>query len=270
MKSFLKKVYVKEGETGILSISPVHGFPLADVADMGSKMLVITDDDPVLAREVAEQLGMEFYETRGQISQCSDIEAALDEAQERAGRGERAVKLLEFGDLPGCGFSTDGTELLQAMIRRGMTNVAAGLIWDPQAVHICHEVGPGADLLMRIGGKASVFSGTPLDLNISVIRTYRDFVCATWIGDIALGDVAVVRSGDIELLLVSRRVLCGGMQVFRELGVEPSDKQYLVFKYIHDSDPIVAYGSTLDYKQWPFTQITRPKWPWDENPFEST
>ena len=269
MKSLLEKVYARERQDDILSISPVHGFGMANVADMGSKMLVVTDDDLKLARETAEELGKVFYGARGQMMKGGEIGAELEQAQERANKGEKAIQLVEFSDLAGCGFPTDGTELLGAMFERGMTNVAVGLVWDPMAVSICHDVGPEAELMMRIGGKASPLSGTPMDLNVIVERIFKDVVIDTWVGDISLGDAAVVRSGDTELILVSRRVLGYDLQVFRDLGVEPSDKQYLLLKYVHEhNNAIFIFGSSLDHRNWPFTCIARPKWPWDMKPFD--
>lgn len=269
MKSFLEAVCAREREQGILSISPVHGCPLAAIADMGSKMLVITDNDRDLADKTAEELGMAFYEIRGQQSQYLDINTALDQAQEKAVKGEKRITLLEWGDLAGAGFPTDGTELLQAMFERGMTNVAVGLMWDPLAVSICQDAGAGADLMLRIGGKACQYSGAPMDLNVVVEKIYKEAVITTWLGDLNLGDTAVVRSGETEIILVSKRAQGYLPEAFRDLGVEPDDKQYLLVKHTHGDDLINVWGASLDLKKWPTTKgITRPKWPLDENPFD--
>lgn len=269
MKSFLETVYARERESGILSISPVHGCPLAAIADLGSKMLVVTDNDPDLARNTAEDLGMAFYEIRGQQSQYLDIDTALNQAQEKAAKGKKGIQLLEWGDLAGSGFPTDGTELLQAMFERGMTDVAVGFIWDPLAVSICHDAGQGAELILRIGGKASQFSGAPIDLKVIVERIYTAAIISTQqIGNMNLGDAAVVRSGDSEIILVSKRAFNYGPEAFRNLEVEPDNKQYLLLKHFHDNDHINVWGTSLDLNKWPTTTgITRPKWPLDENPF---
>lgn len=263
MKSFLGRVYTKEKDPGVLSLSPVHGFPFADIKDMGSKMLVITDDDPLLAERLAVELGHDFYNTKGQMSAYGDVDVALEQARARAAKGERGIQLLEFGDCPGCGFATDGTELLTAMLEKQMTNVAVGLLWDPLAVAICHAVGTGAECSLRIGGKASTLSGTPLDLSVIVERIDQNVCVDAWSGRACLGDTAVVRSGEVQLILVSERVLCGGVEVIKKFGIDPQSKQYLLFKYSNDSEPIVVYGANFNYQTWPFTNVARPKWPWE-------
>jgi microcystin degradation protein MlrC len=276
VKGLLESVVEGERLEGILSISPVHGYPLANIPDMGTKMLVIADKDIELAREVAEEFGLAYSESRGRLDKFGDINSPLNEAQERAAKGEQ-ITLVDWGDCVGVGFPCDGTEILQVMLQRGMTDVVVGMVWEPLAVSICHDVGVGAELNLRIGGKVSLASGAPLDLNVIVERIYRDVVINNWEDDVTPCDAAVVRCGETQLCLVSKRFLPSGLQALRDLGVEPSNKQYLLTKYVADLNNddesregrhiIHIFGSTLNYKHWPAARITRPKWPWDENPF---
>lgn len=265
MKSFLQQVIEREKQEGILSISPVHGFPLADVIDMGSKMLVITDNNQALAKATAEELALQFFEARGQMAQYGGVDAVLDRVQPRASKGEMQIKLLEFSDLAGCGFPTDGTELISGMMARGIDNFAAAVIWDPLAVSTCIHAGEGAELMMRIGGKASALSGTPLDLRVEIKRIELNAKIDTWVGEMHLGDVVVVRSGNIELILASERVLGYNETIFDTFGIDASSKQYLVFKYTHHIDDVeFVYGGNFDYRNWNFIHIQHPKWPWDK------
>jgi len=274
MKSFYQRGIETEKLPGILSISPVHGFPLADVPDMGSKMLVITDNNLELAVATAKELGEAFHQVKGQQfkrvagrdSAYVDVAEALSIAKKQASQGKKGIKLVEWGDLAGCGFPTDGTELLESMLNEGMTNLAVGLMWDPLAVSICMDVGQGQIINMRIGGKASQLSGKPLDLRVSIDRVIKDLTIQTWVGDVDLGDTAVVSIGDAQMILVSQRALGYGVEVFSDLGVDLDKKQYLILKYMRGSeDAINVLGKNFDPLNWPFTRISRPKWPWDDN-----
>lgn len=270
MKSFFEKVCATEKQEGVLSISPVHCFPLADIPDMGSKMLVITDDNLVLAQETAEALGREFFAIGKQLK-IESVDISLDAAQKKADDGGKGIQLVDMGDLAGCGFPTDGTQLLQAMLERGMTNLAAGFIWDPSAVAICLDAGVGIELTLRIGGKASPLSGSPLDLKVMVERVHSQLGIVNGVGVTNFCDVALVRQGDTELLLVSKRVFAVDFKAFAAMGIEPKSKQYLLVKFITEtySDAIFVYGPNYDYRNWPFTRISRPKWPWDKDPFST-
>ena len=268
MKSFYNKVIEREHGEGILSIAPIHGFPLADVPDMGSKVLVITDNNSELAQTTANELAMEFYQTKGQMAQYGGADTVLDRVAPRAAKGEMEIKLLEWSDLVGCGFPTDGTELIGRMLARGITNFAAAILWDPMAVTICKNAGEGSELMLRIGGKASTLSGAPLDLRVEVLRLYPNAAIDTWVGEMQLGDVAVVRSGDTEIILAAERVLGYNETIFDTFGIDRSSKQYLIFKYNHRCDDVeFVYGSSFDYRNWDFVHISRPKWPWDDYPF---
>lgn len=267
MKTFYSSVLAKEKDKDILSVSLVHGFPLADVADMGAKVLVVTDNDPQMASSIARELGEDFFKTKGQMSLYGSIGEALDKAEERHQKKESMVPLVEFSDLAGCGFPTDSTELLRAMMSRGMDNFVAGIIWDPLAVSICMNVDVGTHLMLRIGGKSSIYSGLPLDLRVSVKRLYHSLSIDTWLGKANLGDTAIVESGRKRFILSSNRVLGYGIDSFSELTGDISNTDYLVMKYVHDCvSPIYVYGASYDHTQWKFEKVRRPKWPWENLP----
>ena len=54
MAGLVRRFKAVERETGVLSVSFAHGFPWGDTPDTGSRVLVITDDDPALAATWAE------------------------------------------------------------------------------------------------------------------------------------------------------------------------------------------------------------------------
>ena len=237
MRSFIQKIQERENEAGILSISPVHGYPCANTVDVGNKMLVVTDNAPHLAHQTAKELGTVFCELLKQTSLWIDFDTALNQIQKKATKGVMANKVVEWSDSPGAGFPMDGTKLLLAMLKRGMTNVAAGCIYDPLAVSIARKAGAGAKLMMRIGGKVSSLSGSPLDPEVVVERVYKD-VTLPVPGRVKKKkcDVAVVRSGETELLLASERINGAGLQPFRTVGIEPENKQYLLLKHASGFD----------------------------------
>ena len=57
MRSFVDRVKGLEGKDGVLSISIGHGFPWGDVPDLGTRLLVVTDDRPDDGAALAESLG---------------------------------------------------------------------------------------------------------------------------------------------------------------------------------------------------------------------
>lgn len=131
---------------------------------------------------------------------------------------------------------------------------------------------------MLIGGKYSPLFGDPLDLDVRVERLYRatDEPIASWPGEMTPCDIVVVRSGETELLLSSKRVLGIGIKYFVDLGIDPETKHYLILKCSYQAGldglkprkSLTIAGGIFNYPAQPYRCITRPKWPWDNDPFK--
>ena len=65
MRGFVDKIKALEGSGSILSISVIHGFMAGDVPDLGSRIVVITNDDQVAGDNLAADLGAELFSMRG-------------------------------------------------------------------------------------------------------------------------------------------------------------------------------------------------------------
>ncbi|HJQ57001.1 MAG TPA: M81 family metallopeptidase, partial [Vineibacter sp.] len=82
MRGFVDKCAALEGKDGVLSVSVIHGFPWADVADMGSKILVVTNGDKPRAERLARDLGRTFFDLRHETQPpYTTLEQALTRAQ---------------------------------------------------------------------------------------------------------------------------------------------------------------------------------------------
>lgn len=103
MRGITDRAVALEREPGVLSISLVHGFPWADVADVGTKVLVIADGDADLAAMKARELGLALYaEREALLPVLPTLSAALAEARGRNGcvGTVRANSILAFPAVP--------------------------------------------------------------------------------------------------------------------------------------------------------------------------
>jgi microcystin degradation protein MlrC len=273
MKGFVDDVKGLEGRNGVLSISPVHGFPYGDVPGNGTKMLVITDARPVEGARLAETLGLRWIALRGRTHPPM---LTVAEAVERARRVPgRPVVAADVADNPGGGFPGDSTVVLRALVELGVTDCAFATIWDPLAVTFARAAGPGGRLRLRIGGKAGVLSGDPLDLDVTVAAVTDDlYQRYAGVGN-SLGPAARVTAGGIDIILASRRNQVRSPDVFRGLGLDPLGAKLLVVKSTNhfraEFEKIAAeilYVAPPDvFSAVPFTRIPRPKWPLDPDAF---
>src|SRR5262249_24982385 len=123
----------------VLSNSVLLGFPYADVAEMGSSVLAVTDNDPKLARQLADELAGYLWTHRHEfVGALLGVAEALD----RAARLDGPVCLLDMGDNVGGGSPGDGTVLAHALHDRP-TGTAFVCLFDPEAVARAEAAGAG-------------------------------------------------------------------------------------------------------------------------------
>jgi microcystin degradation protein MlrC len=229
MKSFVERLRSFEGRDGVLSVSLGHGFPWGDVPESGARLWVVTNDDPERAAALSKQLGREFWDLREQTTtRWLEIDAALDLALSEVGG---PVVMADIADNPGGGAPGDSTFILRRLLERGVGAAVVGVIWDPDAVRVCTQAGPGAVIPLRVGGKSGVVSGDPVELQVTVRATAVDH-SQTGLGfSEPLGAAAWVEAaGGLHLVLASVRTQVLGTDAFTGLGLTLADKKLIVVK----------------------------------------
>ncbi|HEY0300625.1 MAG TPA: M81 family metallopeptidase, partial [Rhizomicrobium sp.] len=151
MREFVDWAKSFEGRDGILGVNVTHGFAWADIADCGAGVVVCSDGDAEAAGALADRIAERYFALRDAIrSPLLGTDEVMAQALAHPGR---PVVIADITDNPGAGAACDSTFLLRALLAAGVTESAAGMIWDPIAVEIAHRAGVGARLAMRIGGK---------------------------------------------------------------------------------------------------------------------
>ena len=212
-----KRTYTPGPDPAVLSISCIHGFMAADVPEMGTQMVVITDNDMEKAELMAQELGMELFSYRGQTRPpYFTIDQGLDRAlawtsntantptdshgngatpaAKRMRQTAGPVVLADVWDNPGGGTAGDATHILRRCIERGVGGVAFSTMWDPMAVRLCHAAGVGAKLQLRFCGKTSPepMSGAPVDAMVTVLAVEKAATQMWCSAVVPLGDSATV------------------------------------------------------------------------------
>lgn len=211
-----------------LSLSVVHGFPAADMADVGTKIIVITDGERETGRRMAETLARRVlgFGSNRMPYMPGPVEAVATAMA--APRGP--VILADRWDNPGGGVAGDSTFLLQALLEQPEARSALGALWDPIAVSFCIAAGVGARLEMRLGGKAAPSSGQPVDAEVEVTALTDDLVIPFQASLVSLGAAAAVRIGNHDLVLASKRAQTFHPQVFTKMGIDLAAKKIVVVK----------------------------------------
>ncbi|MCA9062892.1 MAG: M81 family metallopeptidase [Planctomycetaceae bacterium] len=264
---------------GVLSNSIVLGFPYADVAEMGSAVITVTDGDRELATQCSQQLADRMWAMRDELTgPMIGVEEALDQALQK----QAPVCLLDMGDNVGGGSSADGTELLAAIHRR-RTGPAFMCLFDSDAVEQCAAGGIGARLQLSVGGHSDQLHGAPVEMEVRVVSLHDGRFSESQprhggITEFDQGRTAVCEtSAGLTIMLTSRRMVPFSLQQLISCGLNPAAFRILVAKGVNA--PIAAYrdvcphmirvntiGSTCaDMTQLSYQHRRRPLFPIEQN-----
>ncbi len=227
MRGIVDALKAVEGEPGVISASIGHGFPWADVADVGTRVLVYADGDPALAAGHARAIARRLYEERHALApDYPDVAPSLERQRGLNGK----VVIGDFADNAGGGAPGDSTFILRAMIERGVTDAAIGAFWDPIVAQVARDAGVGARLEVRLGGKSGRASGEPLDLEVEVMGIAPDHDQGVFGQRQPLGLSAWLRAGGIDILVASVRTQIFEPDAFTGIGMTLEDKKLVVVK----------------------------------------
>ena len=275
MRSFVDRLQAMEGSDGVLSVSIAHGFEYGDVADLGTRVLVVTDGDEAKGATLAEELGRELIAMRGKGT--GDYHSIADGLARAREVKDGTVVLADCADNPGGGAPCDSTFVLRALLEADMNDACVGPIWDPIAVSLCRDAGEGAVLDLRLGGKIGPMSGDPLDLRVTVLRINEAATQTFGGAPDPLGCAVGLRTEEgIELLVNDRRTQAFGPDLFTAGGIDAAAKRYVVVKseqHFHAGFAPLAQEviyldapGTLprDLTQLTFHKRPKPLWPFEE------
>ncbi|MDI7862038.1 M81 family metallopeptidase [Rhizobiaceae bacterium n13] len=283
MRSFVDRIKAMQGRGGILSISVIHGFMAADVPEMGTQIIVVTDNDKAGGDALARKLGEELFAMRARtameiVGPQQGIEDAL---KAHAGNRAKPAVIADVWDNPGGGVAGDGTVLLRMLMGQKVRKVGVATIWDPVAVTFCHAAGEGATIELRFGGKAGRQAGEPIDARVKVLKVQAEGWQSFGPSRVTLGPVALVRveGTEIDVILNTNRTQTFEPNIFSNLGVDPMEKEILLVKstnHFHAgfapiTAGIVYVDAPSSYPSNPrttnYTKLSRAIWPRVDDPF---
>ncbi len=269
---------------GVLANGVVLGFPYADVPEMGSSFVAVTDDDPRLAQRLADELATYLLAHRRQFQpQLADVSQAVDAALS----AEPPVCLLDMGDNVGGGSPGDGTLIAGELWRRGMGPTLVCLC-DPISAGAAEAAGIGAAIDLQIGGKTDTLHGPPLDIRgARVLSTHAGIFTETDVrhggkAHYDMGLTAVVECGGVggkaalTALLHSLRTPPFSLGQVTSCGLDVADFRFVIAKGVNA--PKAAYGpvcrtfiavdtpgvTTADMTRLYYKQRRRPMFPFEE------
>ena len=217
-----------EQRPGIAVANVVAGFAFADTPDTGvSFALAGTAPDEVFDQVLDELCALASdLRDQGLVTDPPVDEVLATLMPPPPG----LTVLVEPSDNIGGGAPGDGTGLLRALLRHGLTNAAVA-INDPQAVAALQKVAVGGLATLGIGGRGSRLDAGPVELEVELVSLGdgrfeledKQSHLASMCGDVFdMGACAVVRHGGITILLTSVKTPPFDLGQWRSQGIEPT------------------------------------------------
>ncbi len=237
MKELLGLCREAEKEPGVLGVSVFGGYPYCDEPNAGVNVAATTLPEAKERGEaICRRICVRAWEIREQfLKPLTNVEEAVSRAKALLEQDDsRPVILADVADNPNGGGPGDTTELLRAMVADDLPGTAAAIITDPETVRAAVKIGVGGTGTFRIGGKAAPGYGAPVEVTgtVKCLSDGRFVGHGPYIrgGELNAGLSARIRAGNVDILVCSVRIACNDADVFRNLGVEPSESRLLLVK----------------------------------------
>jgi microcystin degradation protein MlrC len=272
--------------------------PWLDIPDLGAAVVVVTDGDAELARARCAELSAFVWERRRDyLSELPSVEEGVRIA---FAEPDGLVVLGDGADATTSGSPGDGNHLLREMLKYDWPRPALVTLVDPELVAEAAARGPGAEFPAMLGGKRDHRFSTPVDSGpnaprlagdsrsesptiAAVVRMVNLFDARfTMSGHLArnmpidMGTSAVLKIGNVHIVVTSRSGPHFSPLLFQTAGIDPFAAQLLVAKspcgfraaYQGRAKKMLVVRSSgcapSDFWRYPFRNIPRPLWPWDE------
>lgn len=229
MRDAIAVLHEAERAPGLWSASLAVGFPYADVPQLGVAVVAYGDHAGAVegaADRVADAVWSRRHEL---VPALLPPSAAVAEALDAA---TGPVVLVDGADNVGGGAPGDGTVLLAELLAAAAAAVV--VIWDPQAAAEAAALGERGRFQGPVGGKSDDQHGPPVALDGTIefaapVEYRRESTYMTGL-PVDLGQVAIVRSGDLRVVLTEQRVMPFDSNHLRVLGIVPEEQKIIVVK----------------------------------------
>ena len=271
---------------GALAVSLFTGFPHADIPQAGLSVVVATDNDMELAERLRDELLESAWNERSAfVYKVEPLDLSVAKAKQLGStqQAKGPVVLLDHYDNTASGGTMDTTEVLKEVLRQELDDVAVCAIYDPEAVNAMIDAGIGNTVTLSLGGKLPMPALSRISQPVEVqgrVRLISDGLFPTTIAmgrglTTNMGKTAVLSTGSVDIMVVSRHFEPVDPGCFRCVGIEPTTRRFLLLKSrIHYrvgfrdiAREIVECAGlgvcTSDYSEIHFERVRRPIYPLD-------
>lgn len=265
----------QEGRALSVSYFPVQ--PWLDMADVGIAGLAVSNGDEAAAADAALKVLDAMWDRR----HAFELPALSPEAAVRAAleRDAEQVLLIDAPDSIGGGAAGDSPALLSALLNHARDVPSALSIYDPRAAARAFELGPGAEAEFEVGAWLDRRWHKPVRFR-GIVESLNDGWFVYKGGPVAsveaqLGPTAVLRAGEVRILLASHAVYEHMDEHYQACGIDIRDCRLVSFKNLMNFRKLLSPGvefialdgpggTRLRLQEVDWKNRIRPFWPADD------
>ena len=276
-----------ELEQGVLAVSIMAGFSLADFADAGMSVIVVTDNDEQLAESVAHNIAQQIWQEReGFVYHSTPLKESLERARElQKSEGDGPVLLLDHSDNVMSGGTCDTMDVFATALIKHLTPIVVGPICDPKAVQRLWKLRPTDVVRLDLGNHIQLAHQTKKKKSLSLVGVLRaksdgEFIVTGPIytgAKVSMGRTVLFDTIDALIVICEQRTEPFDMGIFSCVGLDPTKYDYLLLKSrmycrpvfgaitkgLVECDSDTGGPTSSNYAFFPFTQLRRPMFPLD-------
>jgi microcystin degradation protein MlrC len=166
-KTIIERVHYWMDNEKVIDVSFFFGFAWSDVKQLGASVVAVTDNDDKLASEITIDLVNLSHSLHHELTTGNNIYSVADGvalAIKKANNAKKPIILLDHSDR-----LNETTFVLRELLKQIATKVAHPLLWDPEAVRKCNEVGKGKKITLEVGSKSSMDGGGPVEVTGEIL-----------------------------------------------------------------------------------------------------
>ena len=214
----------------ILSAGFFIGNPFTDVPELCSQSYVYTDSNKELASENALKMANDFWPNREKM-QAELIN--IDDAIKLGSKSSATVVFTDAADAPSSGALGDSNAIIYEMISQKYPHSILSTILDSEAANLANKIGVGSIIKTSIGGKLDK-RFKPLVMEFEVVSiNEKPFMPEKWAWLQKPGKSAVLKSGNLTIVVTSNPVLQVDRSIYYENGLDPKDYHSVIVKSPH-------------------------------------
>ena len=223
LRSIFRRMKEMEKHPDVISASMNMCHVWNDAAALGWSTVVVTNNNPRLAEEFADELAERCWAVRHELPPPgASVDNAIDEARHaKLARKFGTVLLADASDVVTAGAPGENSRILKALVEQASGLLSYVPMRDPHTVRELWNRGEGSDVTLTVGARLDPAHGESYTVNATLIHK------ATFAG---LERVLVFRIGDVRLVMTEGPALAIRPSFYEDVGLDCWKADIIVVK----------------------------------------